>query len=115
MAKILVLLLTGKENIHAEMVAFNFAVNAVKNAHSTLEFLFLGRGVQALNSRQKNSPQFLDQIEGLRKTGCMVKACSVSLESEGLDASGIFGNVELVLGGVEVNSKIEEGFTVISF
>ena len=53
MAKILVLLLTGKENIHAEMVAFNFAINAVKNAHSALEFLFLGRGVQALNSKQK--------------------------------------------------------------
>jgi hypothetical protein len=115
LAKILVLLLTGKENIHAEMVAFNFAINAVKNAHSTLEFLFLGRGVQALNSRQKNSPQFLEQIEGLRRAGCTVKACKVSLESEGLDESSIFGNIDLVLGGVEVNSKIEEGFSVISF
>lgn len=115
MAKILVLLLTGKENIHAEMVAFNFAINAVKNAQSTLEFLFLGRGVQALNSKQKKSPQFLEQIQGLKKSGCTVKACKVSLESEGLDESSIFGNIDLVLGGVEVNSKIEEGFTVISF
>ena len=32
MAKILVMLITGKENINTEMVAFSFAFNAVKNA-----------------------------------------------------------------------------------
>ena len=57
MAKILVMLVTGKENINAEMVAFSFAFNAVKNAKSNVEFLFLGRGVQAANKNQKSSPQ----------------------------------------------------------
>ena len=46
MSKILVMLITGKENINTEMVAFSFAFNAVKNAKANVEFLFLGRGVQ---------------------------------------------------------------------
>ena len=65
MAKILVMLITGKENINNEMVAFNFAVNAVRNAKATVEFMFLGRGAQAANKRQKSSPQFMEQVESL--------------------------------------------------
>ncbi len=115
MAKILVMVLSGKSNIQAEMVAFNFSVNAVKNAHAEIEILFLGQGVQVANKKQANSQQFKDQIENAIKAGIPVKACSVSLKNEGLSESDIFSDVSLVLGGVETNQKIEEGYTVLTF
>ncbi|MCL6015355.1 MAG: DsrE family protein [Candidatus Thermoplasmatota archaeon] len=115
MTKILVMLITGKENINTEMVAFNFAVNAVKNAGSTVEFLYLGRGVQAANSTQKSSTQFKEQLENLRKASIPVKICKVSLEGEGLSEEDIFQNLELVYGAVEVDSRIKEGYSVITF
>ena len=115
MAKILVMLITGKENIQTEMVSFNFAVNAVKNAKATVEFLFLGRGVQAAEKRQKNSPQFEEQLKTLENTGIPVKICKVSMAGEGLTDKDIFSGIQMVLGGVETNNKIEEGYTVITF
>jgi hypothetical protein len=53
MAKILVMLITGKDNINTEMVSFNFAVNAVKNAKADVEFLFLGRVSKLLTKGRK--------------------------------------------------------------
>ncbi|MGC8565034.1 MAG: DsrE family protein [Thermoplasmata archaeon] len=115
MAKILVMVLTGKFNIQAIMVAFNFSINAVKNAHAEIEILFLGQGVQAVNKKQANSEQFKEQILRAKEIGIPVKACSVSVKNEGLLENDIFPEVELVLGGVETNRKIEEGYSIISF
>jgi hypothetical protein len=115
MAKILVMLITGKENINTEMVAFNFAINAVKNAGATVEFMFLGRGTQAANKGQKNSPQFMEQIEGLRKLSIPVKICQVSMTGEGLSQDEIFPGLELVYGAVETNARIQDGYSVITF
>ncbi|MGC8630051.1 MAG: DsrE family protein [Thermoplasmata archaeon] len=115
MAKILVMVLSGKSNIQAEMVAFNFSINAVKNAHAEVEMLFLGQGVQAANKKQANAPQFREQIENAVNVGIPVKACSVSLKNEGLTETDVFPDVKLVLGGVETNQKIEEGYSVITF
>lgn len=115
MAKILVMLITGKENINTEMVAFSFAFNAVKNARSDVEFLFLGRGVQAANKKQKSSPQFLEQINALRAEGIPLKICKVSMSGEGLTEDDIFSDLQQVLGGVEVDSRIQDGYSVITF
>ncbi|WP_393970961.1 DsrE family protein [Oxyplasma meridianum] len=115
MAKILVMLITGKENINSEMVSFNFAINAVKNARSTVEFMFLGRGVQAANKKQKSSPQFMDQIEGLKKLSIPVKICEVSMAGEGLTKDDIFPGIEMVYGGVEADARIQDGYSVITF
>jgi hypothetical protein len=115
MAKILVMLITGKDNINTEMVAFSFAFNAVKNAKADVEFLFLGRGVQAANKHQKSSPQFLDQINMLRNEGIPLKICKVSMAGEGLTEDEIFPDIDMVLGGVETNDRIEDGYTVITF
>ncbi|MCL4347050.1 MAG: DsrE family protein [Candidatus Thermoplasmatota archaeon] len=115
MAKILVVLITGKENINTEMVAFNFAVNTARNAGATVEMLFLGRGIQALNSRQRNSAEFGRQIEEAKSAGVTLKGCSVSAKAEGLGESDIFPGVELVMGGVEVNRRIDEGYSVLTF
>ncbi len=115
MAKILVMLITGKENINTEMVAFSFAYNAVKNAKADVEFLFLGRGVQAANKNQKSSPQFLEQINMLRNEKIPLKICKVSMNGEGLTENDIFPNIESVFGGVEANDRIQDGYSVITF
>ena len=115
MSKILVMLITGKDNINTEMVAFSFAFNAVKNAKANVEFLFLGRGVQAANKNQKSSPQFLDQINMLKNEGIPLKICKVSMAGEGLTENDIFSGLESVYGGVEVDSRIQDGYSVITF
>jgi len=115
MAKILVMLITGKENINTEMVAFNFAVNAVKNAKATVEFMFLGRGAQAANKKQKSSPQFMEQVESLKKLSIPVKICEVSMAGEGLAKDDIFPGLELVYGAVEADARIQDGYSVITF
>ncbi len=115
MAKILVMLITGKDNINSEMVAFNFAVNLVKNAKATVEFLFLGRGVQAANSQQRSSPQFQQQLDALIAAGIPLKICKVSMAGEILAAEDIFPGIEMVLGGVETSARIEDGYAVITF
>ena len=115
MAKILVMLITGKDNVNTEMVSFSFAYNAVKNAGAEVEFLFLGRGVQAANKNQKSSPQFLEQINMLRSENIPLKICKVSMAGEGLTENDIFPNLESVLGGVEVNDRIEDGYSVVTF
>lgn len=115
MSKMLVLLIGGKENINAEMVAFNFAINASSRAKAEIEFMLLGRGVQAANRKQKTSPQFKEQIDNMKKLSIPVKICKVSMEGEGLTDDDIFPGLELVFGGVEVNNKIDQGFTVITF
>ncbi|MDG6929753.1 MAG: DsrE family protein, partial [Nitrososphaerota archaeon] len=106
MAKIVVMLITGKENINSEMVAFNFAINSVKNAKAAVEFLFLGRGVEAAVKGQKSSPQFEEQINQMKALGIPVKICKVSMQGEGLTEEDVFPGMEQVMGGVEVNSKI---------
>ena len=115
MSKILVMLITGKDNINTEMVAFSFTFNAVKNAKANVEFLFLGRGVQAANKHQKSSPQFEDQINMLRNEGIPLKICKISMSGEGLTEDDIFPGIDLVLGGVETDKRIEDGYTVITF
>ena len=115
MSRMLVMLTTGKDNINAEMVAFSFAFNAVKNAKAKVEFLFLGRGVQAANKHQKSSPQFEEQINMLRNEGIPLKICKVSMAGEGLTENDIFPGIEMVLGGVETNARIEDGYSVLTF
>lgn len=115
MAKMLVMLLTGKDNINAQMVSFNFAINAVRNAKATVEFLFLGRGVEAADTRQKSSQQFAEQVDAMIKEGIPVKICKVSMAGEGITEADIFHGIDPVLGGVEVNSRIDEGYSVITF
>ena len=115
MAKMLVILITGKDNINTEMVAFSFAANAVKNAKSTVEFMYLGRGVQAANSKQKSSPQFKDQLDIIQKLGIPVKICEVSMAVEGLTSNDIFAGLELVYGAVETDARIKDGYSVITF
>ncbi len=115
MAKILVMVNTGKDNINTEMVAFNFSVKAATVAKATVEMLFIGRGVEAVNKRQQNSPQFEEQVKAALAAGVALTACKVSLAMEGLTEADIFDGVKPVLGAVETNEKIEQGYSVVTF
>ncbi|MCL5680757.1 MAG: DsrE family protein [Candidatus Thermoplasmatota archaeon] len=74
-----------------------------------------GKGVQAADKGQKSSPQFAEQVDELLKSGVKVKICKVSMAGEGMTEADIFPGIEMVLGGVEVNSKIENGYSIITF
>ncbi|MGC8608605.1 MAG: DsrE family protein [Thermoplasmata archaeon] len=115
MAKMLVMVITGKENINTEMVAFSFAINSVQNAHAKVEMLFLGRGVEAVFQNQNNSNTFEEQIKKAKSLGIDTKVCLVSMKSLGVSDDMIFPGIEKVMGGVETNAKIDEGYQVITF
>ncbi len=115
MAKMLVMVITGKENINTEMVAFSFAINSVQNAGATVEMLFLGRGVEAVLQNQNNSAAFEDQVKKAKSLGIETKICLVSMKSLGISDEMIFPGIEKVMGGVETNKKIDEGYQVITF
>ncbi|WP_297218055.1 DsrE family protein [Thermoplasma sp.] len=115
MAKMLVMVITGKENINTEMVAFNFAINSVQNAHAQVEMLFLGRGVEAVLKNQNNSDTFLAQIQKARSLNIRLTICSVSMKSLGITDEMIFEGLDKVMGGVETAARIDEGYQVITF
>ncbi|WP_010901010.1 DsrE family protein [Thermoplasma acidophilum] len=115
MAKMLVMVITGKENINTEMVAFNFAINSVQNAKAQVELLFLGRGVEALFKNQNNSDTFLAQVQKARSLGIRLTVCSVSMKSLGVTDEMIFEGIEKVMGGVETAARIDDGYQVITF
>ena len=115
MAKILVMVNTGKDNINTEIVAFNFSIKAATVAKATVEMLFLGRGVEAVNKNQQSSPQFKEQVDAALAAHIPLKACKVNLAIEGLTEAGIFPGIEPVLGAVETDARIEDGYTVITF
>ncbi|MHB8361973.1 MAG: DsrE family protein [Thermoplasmataceae archaeon] len=115
MSKMLIMLLTGKDNINTEMVSFSFAFNAVRHARATVEFLFLGRGVRAANENQKGSPRFFEQIVLLEKKGIPVKIWKASMAGERLSEKDIFPRIEMVPGGVEIKTKIEDGYSILTF
>ena len=51
----------------------------------------------------------------LRNEGIPLKICKVSMAGEGLTENEIFPDIDMVLGGVETNDRIEDGYTVITF
>lgn len=111
----LVMVITGKENINTEMVAFNFAINSVQNAKATVEMLFLGRGVEALFKNQNNSDSFFAQVQKARSLNIKLTVCSVSMKSLGVTDDMIFEGIDKVMGGVETAARIDEGYQVITF
>ena len=115
MSKMLIMLLTGKGSINAEIVFFSFAFNAVRHARATVEFLFLGRGIRAANDNQEDSPQFPEQIDLLKKEGIPVKIWKASMAGERLSEKDIFPGIEMVLGDVETNTRIEDGYSILAF
>ena len=115
MSKMLIMLLTRKDNINTEMVSFSFTFDAVRHARATVEFLFLGRGVRAANENQKGSPQFPEQIDLLKKEGIPVKIWKASMAGERLSEKDIFPGIEMVLGGVETKARIEDGYSILAF
>ena len=51
----------------------------------------------------------------LRAEGIPLKICRVSMAGEGLTENDIFSGLESVYGGVETDSRIRDGYSVITF
>jgi hypothetical protein len=110
----LVVLTTGKETFVRANAVLQMTLMVRKTAQSPVELLLLGQGVELLRSNQKNSPQFEQQLAGLREAGVQVAACEVSLESLGLTKDQMF-DADVVKGGLEVATRLSEGWHVLTF
>lgn len=110
----LVVLTTGKEAFVRANAVLQMTTMVARTGGGSVELLFLGPGVECLRSNQKNSPQFGEQLRLLSEAGVRVCVCEVSLESLGLTDDQRFA-AEPVKGGVEVATRIAEGWAVLTF
>lgn len=110
----LVVLTTGKEAFVRANAVLQMTLMVRKTSQMPVELLLLGPGVEVLRSNQKNSPQFEQQLTGLDEAGVRVTVCEVSLESLGLTKDQMF-EAESVKGGVEVATRLGEGWHVLTF
>jgi len=110
----LVVLTTGKEAFVRANAVLQMTLMVRKTREMPVELLLLGPGVEILRSNQKNSPQFEQQLNGLREAGVQITVCEVSLESLGLTKDQMF-EAESVRGGVEVATRLQAGRHVLTF
>jgi len=110
----LVVLTTGKEAFLRANAVLQMTLMVRKTAQNPVELLLLGQGVEILRSNQKSSPQFGQQLAGLREAGVRVAVCEVSLQSLGLTNDQMF-RADQVKGGVEVANRLQEGWHVLTF
>ncbi len=110
----LIVLTTGKEAFVRANAVLQMTLMVRKTGQMPVELLLLGPGVEILKSNQKNSPQFEQQLSALGEEGVRITACEVSLESLGLTKDQMF-QADLVKGGVEVATRIKEGWNVLTF
>jgi len=110
----LVVLTTGKEDFVRANAVLQMTLMVRRTGKMPVEILFLGPGVEILRSNQKNSPQFTKELTGLRGEGVQVAVCEVSLESLGLTKDQMF-QADTVKGGVEIATRLAEGWKVLTF
>jgi hypothetical protein len=110
----LVVLTTGKEAFVRANAVLQMTLMVRKTGGMPVELLLLGPGVEILRSNQKNSPQFEQQLAELRKVGVQIAVCEVSLASLGLTREQMF-DADVVKGGVEVGTRISQGWNVLTF
>lgn len=110
----LVVLASGKEAFVRANAVLQMTLMIRKTGHMPVELLFFGPGVEILRSNQKNSPQFEQELSGLREAGVQITVCEMSLGSLGLTKDQMF-EAELVKGGVEVATRLEEDWHVLTF
>ncbi len=110
----LVVLTTGKEALVRANAVLQMTLMLRKTGQMPVELLTLGPGVEVLRSNQKNSPQFQQQLDALREAGVRLTVCEVSLENLGLTQDQMF-QADTVKGGVEVATRLREGWQVLTF
>ncbi len=110
----LVVLATGKEAFVRVNAVLQMTLMIRKTGGMPVELLFFGPAVEVLRANQKNSPQFGQQLDNLREAGVSLTVCEVSLESLGLTKDQMF-DAALVKGGVEVATRLEEDWHVLTF
>jgi len=111
---VLVVLSTGKEAFVRANAVLQLAGVVKQTSGGRVELLFLGPGIEVLRANQRNSPQFAQQLEGLRQAEVEIAACETSLENLGLTSDQMLP-ATIVKGGVEVATRISEGWQVLTF
>ncbi len=115
MSKMFVIITKGKDDLNMVNVAINFAVSSVKNAGATVSFMFLGRGVENLLKNSNGIKPIADGIDNMKNAGIDVSYCTVSVKGIGLSESDLIDGVEPVMGGIQTNKKVDNGYSVITF
>jgi hypothetical protein len=115
MAKMFVILTKGKDDLNMVNVAANFSYNSVKNGEATVNFMFLGRGVENLLKDSNGIKPIVDLVNLMKSVGIEVTYCKVSAKGLGLNEGQMLEGVDPVMGGVHAVKKIDEGFSVITF
>lgn len=110
----LVVLTTGKESFVRANAVLQMTLMVRRTAEMPVELLLLGPGVEILRSNQKNSPQFDQALSLLREAGVRIAVCETSLHSLGLTPDQMF-HADVVQGGIEVGTRITEGWSVLTF
>lgn len=110
----MVVLTTGKEAFVRANAVLQMTLMVRKTSQMPVQLLALGPGVEILRSNQKNSPQFQQQLDALREAGVRITVCEVSLENLGLTQDQMFP-ADLVKGGVEVATRLQAGWHVLTF
>ena len=110
----LVVLTTGKEAFVRANAILQMTLMVQKTRGMATEFLALGPGVEIFRSNQRNSAQFGQLLEQLRQAGVDLAVCEMSLENLGLTRDQMF-DARIVRGGVEVATRLEEGYAVLTF
>ena len=115
MAKMLVILTKGKDDLNMANVAANFSYNSVKNAGATVNFMFLGRGVENLLKDSNGIKPIVDLVNNMKSVGIGITYCKVSAKGLGLSEEQMLEGIPPVMGGVQTAKMIDEGFSVITF
>ncbi|GFG73263.1 DsrE family protein [Mycobacterium botniense] len=110
----LVVLTTGKEAFVRANAVLQMTLMVRKTGGMAVELLLLGPGVEILRSNQKNSAQFEQQLGELRRAGVRISVCEVSLANLGLTRDQMF-DADVVKGGVEVGTRVGQGWNVLTF
>jgi tRNA 2-thiouridine synthesizing protein D len=115
MAKLFVILTKGKDDLNMVNVAANFAYSAVKNAGATVNFMFLGRGVENLLKDSNGIKPIVDLVDKMKSAGIEVTYCKVSAKGIGLPENLLMDGIEPVMGGIQTAKEVDAGFSVITF
>lgn len=115
MAKIFVILTKGKDDLNMVNIAANFAYSAVKNAGATVNFMFLGRGVENLLKDSNGIKPIIDLVDKMKSEKIEITYCKVSTKGLGLSEEQMLEGIEPVMGGIQAAKEIDAGFSVITF
>ena len=118
--KLLFVITSGPENAYNVKWGLRMARNTWTHPYSEklldeVKVLLFGEGVQILNSKLHDSPEFEEAIIALKESGVEVAACVSIAEPLGLKMEANTLGVKLVHASEYVARLVSEDYTVMNF